>query len=51
MHLVVKWLAMLLFSQASLTGGEKEHFIRASNFPGIMQDNRGDTDEVLLLKS
>ena len=48
---MLKCLAMLLFRQGSYTGEEKEHFIRAYNFPDIMQDNRGGTDEVLLLKS
>lgn len=47
---MLKWLAMLLFSQGSFTGGEKEHFIRAYNFPDIMQDNRGGIDEVLLFE-
>lgn len=50
MHLVLKWLAMLLFSQGSFAVEEKEHFIRAYNFPDIMQDNRGGIDEVLLFE-
>lgn len=50
-YLVVRWLALLPPNQGSFTGGETEHFIRAYNFPGIMQNNRGGKDEVLLLKS